>query len=320
MTITEAAACGTPAVVDRDRRPQRRGRRRHAPACSSTIRPRSAGAIERRARRPRSLRDRLSGRRARSTRRAFTWGATARGDARGAWPAEARRRPPVVSSGTVAAPATARFGRAGTPSSAAASTPPPRLGYGRPRADLVRAAAAHRSPARSPPTPSSTSTSTRPPAVARRRRCGTRTSAWARSRTRTSATCFPMGPYYWALRHISACPTGSRSACGSARCCSPPGAACCTCCARSAARTGGAVVAALAYMFTPYVARLRGAHLGDPDAVGRPRLDARHASSEGCGSLRTLQFGHPPGRLARWRHPAIFALIVALVGAVNATA
>ena len=139
------------------------------------------------------------------------------------------------------------------------------------------------------------------------RRCGTRTSAWARSPTRTSATCSRwgrttgcstrLGVPDWVAQRLwlgSLAVLRGRSACS-------------TCCARSALRGPGVVVAALAYMFTPYsldyAARI--SVLLMPWAA-LPLDDRAHASRR-CAT-------------AGWRYPAIFALVVQVVGGVNATA
>ena len=57
----------------------------------------------------------------------------------------------------------------------------------------------------------------------------------------------------------------------------------------------------------PYILPYVVAHVGDAAAVGRARLDRR-----------AHRAGRPPG--SKWRHAALCALVVATVGAVNATA
>ena len=49
-------------------------------------------------------------------------------------------------------------------------------------------------------------------------------------------------------------------------------------------RGPGATVGALAFMLSPYLARLRGAHLGDPAAVGRAAVAARVRDPRRCGA------------------------------------
>ena len=233
MTITEAAACGTPAVATRI-----------AGHADAVVDERTGLLVDDPAElgdgdRPRARRRRVPERRARDAaldhatavhvggdRARHARGARRRGDAAppvvSAQPARSTARRPTSTrserprrddgSGTVA------VGRSATPLLALLAYVP---------------AAAHRARARSPPTPSSTSTSI--PAgcsCAAACRCGTRTSAWAPSPTRTSATCSRWGRTTGSSTS-SASPTGSRSGCGSARSCSSRRPACCTCCARS---------------------------------------------------------------------------------------
>ena len=58
-------------------------------------------------------------------------------------------------------------------------------------------------------------------------------------------------------------------------------------------------------------ARLRGAHLGDPAAVGGPAVDA------GADDPRAAHVATARGA---WKYAAIFAIVVQVVGGVNATA
>ena len=78
MTITEAAACGTPAVATRIAGPRRRGRRRAHRAARRRRRRSSRAAIDR-VLADDELRARLAVGARSSTRRRFTWEATARG-------------------------------------------------------------------------------------------------------------------------------------------------------------------------------------------------------------------------------------------------
>ena len=181
------------------------------------------------------------------------------------------------------------------------------LGYLAARAARVRPAAAAPRRARSRPTRSSTSISIPAGCSSRaRRRCGTRTSGWARSRTRPSATCSR-----WARTTgsstSSACPTGSRSGSGSARCCSSRRVGVLYLLRTFGLRGPGVVVAALAYMFTPYVLDYAARISVLLHAVGRAAVDDR-AHAQGAARRRA-------GAI-----PAIFALVVQVVGGVNATA
>ena len=120
------------------------------------------------------------------------------------------------------------------------------------RAARVRPAAAHRAGQGRAPTPSSTSISIRAGCCRARSRCGIRTSAWARSRTRRSVT-----RSRWARTTgsstSSARPAGSRNGSGSARCCFAAALGVLYLLRTFGLRGPGVVVAALAYMCTPYV-------------------------------------------------------------------
>ncbi len=167
-------------------------------------------------------------------------------------------------------------------------------GAGRPRRT---SRSCSRIPDGSSRTRSSTSTSTPVVCSSARGRCGTRTSGWARSPTRTSATCSrwvrTTGPWT-----ASASRTGSRSACGSA--------AIILAAAlgvlflfRTLRLTGpGAPVGALVFMLCP-TARVRRPALGAPAAVGGAAVDARaadpHVAARGvapCRALRAARPGH----------------------------
>ena len=115
------------------------------------------------------------------------------------------------------------------------------------------------------------------------------------------------GPLLLGARHSSACPTGPRSASGGARSSSPPAPASCTCCARWAGATGPASRA-------------------PPSSTRSRRTCSR--SSPGCRRSCCRSWpcrGSSRSRSARpapkgWRYPALFALVVATCGSVNATA
>ena len=115
---------------------------------------------------------------------------------------------------------------------------------------------------------------------------------------------FPMGPYYWVMAQLGVPVWVSQRlwmgtlffAAGTGVWCAGP-----------TARTvpigparGRAGLHALAVR-----AQLHRSHLGDLDALGRRRVDG------GCTILAARRGG--------WRYPALFALVVALVGGVNAT-
>ncbi len=309
MTITEAAACGTPAVATRIAG--------HAdavvdggPASSSTTRTSSARRDRARARRRRGSAGARSRRGARARAPVHVGRDRAR-HARGA-----RRRsneaPPDVSSTTGAAelpperatPAsTTRRGRRRDVTRSVARAA---LGYVAARGARVRAAAAHatgqgRRRHEAVPLPRSRRGCSSAP-----RRCGTRTSGWAPSPTRTSATCSRWGRttgcssklgvpdwvaqrlwlgslLFFARRRRAVPAAHARPA--------RPG------CRRRRARVHVHAV----------LARLLGAHLGVPVAVGRAAVDDRAAR------VKALRDGG-------WRYPALFALVVQLVGGVNATA
>ena len=120
---------------------------------------------------------------------------------------------------------------------------------------------------------------------------------------------FPMGPYYWVM-HLAGVPAwvsqrlwlGSilfaRRARRAVPAAHPVG---------PRARRGrgdGAVHADAVH------ARFRGAHLGDPPAVGGVAVDARAHHPR----------ARAPDRRGSWRYAAIFAIVVQIVGSVNATA
>ena len=119
---------------------------------------------------------------------------------------------------------------------------------------------------------------------------------------------WPMGPWYWLFETLGAARLGGPAAVAR-HVCSPPAPACSVPRARSlgVARPPSGVVAALAYMLSPYVLDYSRPHLGDPAAVGGAAVADR---------------ARPPAALRRggWRHPALFALVVLTVGGVNATA
>ena len=290
MTITEAAACGTPAVATRI-----------AGHSDAVVDERTGllvddadelGAAIERVLADDALRVAARDGRARA-RAAVHVGRDRARHARGPGRRGASRRTPVVSS-TLSARRRAdrRDGVARSATRCSRS-----LAYVPPCCAATRA--------RSRPTPSSTSTSI-PAACCRARcRCGTRTSGWARSRTRTSATCSR-----WARTTgsstSSASPTGSRNGSGSARSCSSPALGVLYLLRTFGLRGPGVVVAALAYMFTPYtldysarisVLLLPWAAL--PWMIGLTRKALRDGG---------------------WRYPAIFALVVQVIGGVNATA
>ena len=160
-------------------------------------------------------------------------------------------------------------------------------------------------PGRSAPTPRPTSTST-PPAARR---------AWSMlglqhrdGHGHPPEHRLPVadGALLLAGRRNSVCRTGSPNGCGSARSCSSPARGPVPA-ADACARTRPHVTAArFCYALTPYVLTLGAAAVGDPAAVRRAPLAARADDP----SLAT----------ARWREPALFALVVAAIGSVNATA
>ena len=266
MTITEAAACGTPAVATRI-----------AGHADAVVHERTGLLVDDAAQlrgraRPRARRRRVprvaGGRRARARERA----------SRGARPRAARSRcSPTRPCG--AAGREQRVHR--RPADAAEPAPSDAAGRARrsatlvPRAGRVRAGAAQRSRARSRPTRSSTSTSIPARLLgARGVDVGSRTSGWARSPTRTSATCSR-----WARTTgsstSSASPTGSRNGCGSARSCSSRPLGVLYLLRTFGLRGPGVVVAALAYMFTPYTLDYSARISVLLHAVGRAAVDDR---------------------------------------------
>ncbi len=120
----------------------------------------------------------------------------------------------------------------------------------------------------------------------------------------------PDGPVLLGHAPASACPRGCRNACGSARSCSPPPSACCSSCARCRVRGPGAVVATVLFMLTPYTldfaARISVILL---PWAGLPWMLAL--------TIRALRARDGRGA---WRYAAIFAIVVQIVGGVNATA
>ena len=118
---------------------------------------------------------------------------------------------------------------------------------------------------------------------------------------------FPMGPFYWVTAPARRARVGRAAALARHRSCSSPRSGCCTCCARCTSAGPGALVGGARVHAHAVLARLRGAHLGDPAAVGRAAVAARV---------------HDPRAARRrgWKYPALFALVVQVVGSVNATA
>ena len=299
MTITEAAACGTPAVATRIAGPHRRGRATSARACSSTTRSRLGAAIDRVHRRRRVPRVAV-GRRARARDAVHVGGDRAR-HARGA-----RQRgpaaPPVVSERTSARPAERR------PSAASRSAVA--------RARAASATRCSRSPrtcpccaairARSRPTRSSTSTSIRAA-------CSSRAvSMWDPHIGMGTVThqnigyLFPMGPYYWVLDKLGVPDwVAQRLWLGSilffaARRRALPAAHV------RPARAGRRRRRARVHVHAVH-ARLLGAHLGAAAAVRGAAVDDRRSRARRCAT-------------AAGAIPAIFALVVQVIGGVNATA
>ena len=76
-------------------------------------------------------------------------------------------------------------------------------------------------------------------------------------------------------------------------------------------RGPGVAVAAVRVHAHAVHARLRGAHLGDPAAVGGAAVDAR---------AHDPRAAHADGKRGAWKYAAIFAIVVQIVGGVNATA
>ena len=147
----------------------------------------------------------------------------------------------------------------------------PRLrGAGAPR---LRAGAAHQARQGRRRHQDATSTSTPVGCSSGRCRCGTPTSGSAPSPTRTSATCSR-----WARTTgsctCSACPRGCRSDCGSASILFGAALGMLFLLRTLHVRGPGAVVATRRVHAHAVHARLLGAHLGDPAAVGRPAVDA----------------------------------------------
>ena len=303
MTLTEAAACGTPAVVTRiaghadavvDGRTglladdPRRARGARSTGCSPTTTLRGA------ARRP----ARASTRRASPGRRRHA--ARSRCSRRGRDPAshatrDRRRSPsarPAPQPNGLAARHAARVSRG--------------LGYARARAARVRPAAAHRAGQgrrrhQAVPLPRS-----RPAARARAVDVGPEHRA-RHGHPPEHRLPVPDGPVLLGARHGSACPTGSRSGSGSARILLFAGLGVLYLLRtlgrpRPGRRRRRARVHAHAVL-----ARLRGAHLGDPAAVGGAAVADR---------VRDPQALRDGG----WRYPALFAIVVQVVGSVNATA
>ena len=155
-----------------------------------------------------------------------------------------------------------------------------------------------------PPTPSSTSTSTPVASCGRRRHCGIRAPSAAGSPTRPSATCGPSvrGTGRWST---SGCPTGWRSACGSAPLSSPRPRACSCSAGCSACRFPAPPPPAL-YGLSPYLL----------DYVNRTSVLLAPWAALGWLLVCTVLAARRGG----WRWPAVFALVVATVGGINATA
>ena len=122
---------------------------------------------------------------------------------------------------------------------------------------------------------------------------------------------FPIGPVLLALRRASACPTGSRSASGSARSCSSPDSACCYLLRTLAVRGPGrrrrrarlhaqpvpleyAVATrrscSLAWAALPWMIALVGARAATTVAGGTRRVRDRRASSSAASTLTALLF------------------------------
>ena len=294
MTITEAAACGTPAVATRIAG-HADAVRDGAPGCSSTTAPPSP---------PRSiacspttqLRDRLGAAALARARRAHV-GCDGARHVRGARQPRRcgasrreRRRPSDARSRRgahrVAALRTA-LGYVGLALLAYVPVFRSSPGQGRGRHEAV-------------PVP-------RPDAPARRgrRRCGIRTSGWAPSPTRTSATCSR-----WA-RTTGSCDrlgvpdwVAQRLWLGSLLFAAGVGVLYLL--RTFGLRGPGVVVAALAYMLTPYTL--------DYAARISVLLMPWAALPWMIGLMRKAL------RDGGWRYPAIFALVVQVVGGVNATA
>lgn len=114
----------------------------------------------------------------------------------------------------------------------------------------------------------------------------------------------PMGPYYWLVQWLGI-PTwvGQRIWMGSLMMAAGAGAA--YCCRRLGLEGPGRAVAAVAYMLTPYILD----YLDRISAILMPWA----ALGWMIGLTATA------ARRGGWRHPALFALVVALVGGVNAT-
>ena len=117
---------------------------------------------------------------------------------------------------------------------------------------------------------------------------------------------FPMGPYYWILDTARRSRLGRAAAVARLDPVLRRASACCTCCARSASAGRAWSSPRVAYMFTPYT------------------LDYSARIS-----VILLPFAALPWMIALtrkalrdggWRYPALFALVVQVIGGVNATA
>ena len=122
---------------------------------------------------------------------------------------------------------------------------------------------------------------------------------------------FPMGPYYWILDRLGVPDwVAQRLWLGTLLFSAAVGMLYLL--RTFALRGPGIVVAALAYMLTPYVL--------DYAARISVLLLPWAALPWMIGVTRKALRDPPPGRLSQWRYPAIFALIVQVIGGVNATA
>ena len=96
---------------------------------------------------------------------------------------------------------------------------------------------------------------------------------------------FPMGPYYWLLDTARRARLGRAAALARLDPVLRRRSACCTCCARSASAGPGVVVAALAYMFTPYTLDYAARISVMLHAVGRAAV-ADRAHAQGAARRR----------------------------------
>ena len=288
------------------RRPRRRGDRRRERACSPTTAP-SDSPPGSTVLADDALRGRLARRRARHAA-AFTWERDGTRHPRGARAEAAiqRRTDRVTSTLTERAPRAEPDGVAGI--SAPAGSASPRLHRARRSSrtsrSLLTAPGQGRRRHEELPLP-------RSGPAARRGRA----SMWDPNIGLGTVThqnigyLFPMGPYYWLMQALGV-PDWVRSGSGSASILFFAGARR-PLPAAHARRAGPRRRrrARSSYMFTPVLARLRGADLGDPALpwAALPWMialdDPRRCATTAAGAI-----------------PALFALVVQLVGGVNATA